>query len=69
MSPSRKQLRPLSPEERVVYKQWMGSGILFYGSLVTLLITAAILRHNFAAASSDVVAGNAVYTTAIGARK
>lgn len=68
MIPSQSQLRLLSPEDRVVYKQWLRRGLLFYCSMTVLLILAAFVNQVFTAAPSD-VAGDTIRTAAISARK
>ena len=68
MIPSYRQLRLLSPEDRVVYKLWLRRGALFYGSIMALLIVAAFANHVFTAARSD-VAGDTMHTAAIAAPK
>jgi hypothetical protein len=68
MGPSQSQLSRLSPEDRAVYKQWVRRGIVFYGSVVTLLICAVVANHLVTSASSD-VAGDELHTAAISARK
>jgi hypothetical protein len=68
MGPSQSQFRLLSPEDRIVYKQWLRGGLLFYGSLLALLVFAAIANHSLTAAPSN-VAGDTVHTAAISARK
>lgn len=67
MGPSHRQLRLLSPDDRIIYKQWLRRGLLFYGSLMTLLILAA-LANNVLTGPSD-VAGDTMHTAAISARK
>ncbi len=68
MGPSHRQLRLLSPEDRIIYTQWLRRGLLFYGSVMALLIVAAFANHVFTAMPSD-VAGDAMHTAAITARK
>jgi hypothetical protein len=68
MGPSQSQLRLLSPEDRVLYKKWLRRGLLFYSSIVALLVVAVFVNHILTAASSD-VAGDTMHTTAIAARK
>jgi hypothetical protein len=68
MGPSHRQLKLLSPEDRIVYKQWLRRGLWFYGSLTALLIVAAFANHVFTAMPSD-VAGDPMHTAAISARK
>jgi hypothetical protein len=68
MSPSQHQLRLLSPEDRIVYKQWLRRGLLFYGSIMAFLVVAAFASHIFVPASSD-VAGEPMQTAAIAGKK
>jgi hypothetical protein len=68
MGPLPSQFRHLSPEDRIIYKQWLRRGILFYGSLMALLVFAAVANHIFTAVPSD-VAGEPMHTAAISARK
>jgi hypothetical protein len=68
MVPSQSQLRLLSPQDRIVYKQWLRGGLLFYGSLMALLLFAALANHVFTAAPSN-VAGDTLHTAAISGRK
>jgi hypothetical protein len=68
MVPSQSQLRLLSPEDRIVYKQWLRRGLLFYGSITALLVLAALANRVFIAAPSN-VAGDTMHTAAISARK
>jgi hypothetical protein len=68
MGPSQSQLRLLSPEDRIVYKQWLRRSLLFYASAMALLILAALANHVFTAPPSD-VAGDTMRTAAISARK
>jgi hypothetical protein len=68
MGPSDRQLRLLSPDDRIIYKQWLRRGLLFYGSLMTLLILAALANNVLTPAPSD-VAGDTMHTAAISARK
>jgi hypothetical protein len=67
MGYSRSQFKFLSPEDRIVYKQWLRRGSLFYGSLLALLIVAAFVNHVIKPAPSD-VAGD-MHTAAVSARK
>jgi hypothetical protein len=68
MGPSQSQLRLLSPEDRIVYKQWFRRGLLFYGSLMVLLLFAAFANRIFTAAPSN-VAGDTMHTAAISGRR
>ena len=68
MGPSQRQLKLLSPEDRIVYKTWLRRGLLFYGSLMALLIVAAFANQLFTASPLD-VAGDTMHTAAISARK
>jgi hypothetical protein len=68
MGPSQRQLRLLSPEDRAIYKQWLRRSMVFYGTVVTLLVAAAAANHFFASPSSD-VAGDTVHTAAITTKK
>ena len=64
MGPSQSQLRLLSPEDRALYKKWLRAGILFYGSILTLLVLAAVVNHVITPPDGD-----AMHTAAISARK
>jgi hypothetical protein len=66
MGPSQSQLKLLSPEDRVVYRQWLRRGLMFYSSAMALLILAAFASH--VVAPPD-VAGDTMHTAAISARK
>lgn len=66
MGPSQSQLKLLSPQDRVVYRQWLRRGLLFYSSAMALLILAAFASHVFAPPD---VAGDTMHTAAISARK
>jgi len=68
MGPSQSQLRLLSPEDRILYKKWLRGGLLFYGSIMTLMVLAAVASHMITAAPSD-IAGEPLYTAAIASKK
>lgn len=68
MIPSQSQLKLLSPEDWIVYKQWLRRGLLFYGSMMALLIVAAFANQLFTATPLD-VASDTMRTAAISARK
>ncbi len=68
MGPSQRQLRLLSPEDRAIYKLWLRRSVVFYGTVLTLLVVAAAANHFFISPSSD-VAGETVHTAAIAAKK
>lgn len=68
MIPSQSQLRILSPEDRIVYKQWLRRRALFYASMTALLIVAALANDLFTATPSE-VAGDTMHTAAISAQK
>lgn len=68
MGPSQSQLSLLSPEDRILYKQWLRRGLLLYGSLMALLLVAALANTIFTAAPSN-VAGDTMHTAAMTARK
>jgi hypothetical protein len=67
MGPSESQLKLLSPEDRIVYKQWLRRGLLFYASAMALLILAAFANHVFTEPSD--VAGDTIQTAAVSTRK
>ena len=64
MGPSQSQLRLLSPEDRVLYRKWLRAGLLFYGSILGLLIFAAVVNHVITPPDGD-----AIHTAAITAQK
>jgi hypothetical protein len=68
MIPSQSQLRLLSPEDRIVYKQWLRRGLAFYASMTALLFLAAFANQLFTATPLD-VAGDTTRTAAISAPK
>lgn len=68
MGLSQNQLRLLSPEDRILYRKWLRRGLLFYSTLLAAIVIAAFASHIFAPGSSD-VAGEAVHTAAIAAKK
>lgn len=68
MIPSQSQLKLLTREDRIVYRQWLRRGILFYGSMMALLFLAAFANQVFTAAPLD-VAGDTMRTAAVSAQK
>ena len=66
MGPSQRQLKLLSAEDRIVYKQWLRRGLLFYSSAMALLILAAFASRVVAPPE---VAGDTMHTAAISAKK
>jgi len=68
MGPSQRQLRLLSPEDRITYKKWLRRSMVFYGAALTLLVLAAATTNLFTSPSSD-VAGDAMHTAAITAKR
>ena len=68
MGPLQSQFGLLSPEDRVLYKRWFRRGLLFYGSVLALLIVAVFANHVFSPLPSD-VAGDTMHTAAISAKK
>jgi hypothetical protein len=66
MGPSQSQLKLLSPEDRALYKKWLRAGLLFYGSILGLLIFAAVVSRVVTPLSPD---GDEMRTAAISARK
>lgn len=66
MGPSQCQLRLLSAEDRIVYKQWLRRGLLFYSSAMALLILAAFISH---VVTPPDVAGDTMRTASMSARK
>jgi hypothetical protein len=68
MGPSQRQLRLLSPEDRIIYKEWLRRSLMFYGAALTLLVLAAVANHLFTSPSSD-VAGDTMHTAAITAKR
>jgi hypothetical protein len=57
MSQSESQLKHLSPEDRIVYMQWLRRGLLFHGTLLALLIFAAFANHSFRGMPGEVAGG------------
>jgi hypothetical protein len=68
MGPSERQLRLLSPEDRILYKKWLRGGLLIYGSLMAAMVFATVASQIFTPASSD-VAGEPMHTAAIASKK
>jgi hypothetical protein len=68
MGPSQRQLRLLSPQDRVIYKQWLRRSLMFYSTASALLVLAIVANHYIASPSSD-VAGDTIHTAAITAKK
>jgi hypothetical protein len=68
MGPSQSRLRLLSPEDRILYKKWLRGGLLFYGSIMALMVLAAVANHLVTSAPSD-VAGEPMHTAAIDSKK
>jgi hypothetical protein len=68
MVPSLSQLRLLSREDRIVYRQWLRRSMLFYGAVTALLLVAALANHVITATRSN-VAGDTMHTAAMSARK
>jgi hypothetical protein len=64
MAHSENQLKYLSAEDRITYMQWLHRGLLFYGTVMALLIFATFANHRF----SDEVASGNVHTAAITAQ-
>jgi hypothetical protein len=67
MGPSQRQLRLLSPEDRITYKKWLRRSLMFYSAALALLVLAVAANHIVASPSSD-IACDAMHTAAI-ARK
>ena len=67
MGPSSSQLRLLSPEDRVTYKKWLRRSMMFYGTVLVLLVIAIAASHVFTSGPTE-LAGD-VHTAAIAARK
>ena len=65
MAHSENQLKYLSTEDRITYMQWLHRGLLFYGTVMALLIFATFANHRF----SDEVASGNVHTAAITAQR
>jgi hypothetical protein len=68
MGPSQNQLRLLSPEDRILYKKWLRGGLLFYSSVMALMVFAAVANHIFTPVSSD-IAGDPMQTAAIASKR
>jgi hypothetical protein len=68
MGPSQRQLRLLSPEDRILYKKWLRRSLMVYGAALALLVLAAAANHILTSPSSD-VAGDTMHTAAITAKK
>jgi hypothetical protein len=68
MGPSQHQLRLLSREDRIIYKEWLRRSLMVYGTALTLLVLAAAANHILTSPSPD-VAGDTMHTAAITAKK
>jgi len=68
MGPSQNQLRLLSPEDRILYKKWLRGGLMFYGSIMALMVFAAVANNMATSAPSD-VAGDPMQTAAIASKR
>jgi hypothetical protein len=68
MGPSLSQLRLLSPEDRILCKKWLRGGLLFYGSVMALMVLATVTSHMITSAPSD-MAGEPMHTAAIASKK
>jgi hypothetical protein len=66
MGPSQGQLRYLSPEDRITYKKWLRRSLMFYSTVLALLVVAIAVNHIFVSMPSE-LAGD-MHTAAI-ARK
>jgi hypothetical protein len=67
MGPSQSQLKLLSREDRILYWRWMRRGLLFYSSIMALLVVAAFANNVFRSQPGD-LAGD-MHTAAISTRK
>jgi len=68
MGHSKNQLKYLSPEDRIVYMQWLRRGLLFYGTLMALFIFAAFANQSFRGIPGEVADGK-VHVAATTAQK
>jgi hypothetical protein len=66
MGPSQRQLRLLSPEDRIIYKTWLRRSLMLYSASLAILVLAVVANQVFT--SSPDLAGD-VHTAAIAARK
>jgi len=64
MGHSESQLKYLSPEDRIVYMQWLRRGLLFYGTLMALLLFAAFANQSFWGMPGEVTEVHVAATTA-----
>lgn len=68
MDPSQNRVELLSDEDRLVYRQWLRRTIVFYSSVVAVLVVAAVANQMLTSAPSD-IAGEPIQTAAIAAQK
>ncbi|HET7889093.1 MAG TPA: hypothetical protein VFL62_22930 [Bradyrhizobium sp.] len=68
MGPSQRQLRLLSPEDRIIYMKWLRRSLMLYSTALALLVMAMVANHFFASASSE-VAEDSMHTAAIASGK
>lgn len=68
MDPSQNQVELLSGDDRIVYRQWLRRTVLFYSSIVALLVFAAFANQMLTSSPSD-VADETMQTAAIAAQK
>lgn len=64
MGPSVSQLRLLSPEDRILYKQWLRRSLLFYSSVAAIAIVAVLVNHLLSPAPLDVASNTRPSTVA-----
>jgi hypothetical protein len=67
MSPSRRQLMALPPEERAIYKKWLRRALLVYGAVAVMLLTAISAHQYFRPA--DNLAANDPSRSTVGATR
>lgn len=68
MDPLQNRIESLSGEDRIVYRQWLRRAIVFYTSIVALLLFAAFANQMLMSTPLD-VAGETMQTAAIGTQK
>jgi hypothetical protein len=68
MDPSQNRIELLSSEDRVVYRQWLRRTVLFYSSIVAVLVLVVVANQMFTSTPSD-VADETMHTASIAAQK
>lgn len=67
MDPSQSRIESLSGDDRIVYRQWLRRIVVFYSSIIALMVFAAVANQMFSAPSD--LAGDTLQTAAIAAKK